>query len=102
MDAVIDELKSRGMDKASTAVLGGCSTGALGTLVQSDHFSSQLPGVNRTRCIDDAGTFVNDKSLTTFAGGKSVMEMQFGNLVEFQNARLSETCLGSTGLLSMA
>ena len=30
LDAVLDELKSRGMDKAEMAVLGGCSAGGLG------------------------------------------------------------------------
>jgi hypothetical protein len=96
LDAVIDELKSRGMDKANTAVLGGCSAGGLGALVQCDHFSSKLPGANRTRCIGDAGTFLNAESLTKFEGGKkSVMAMQFGNLVSFQNASLSAACLAS-------
>ena len=96
LDAVIDDLKSKGMDKANMAVLGGCSAGGLGALVQCDHFASQLPGANKTRCIGDAGTFLNAESLTKFDGGKkTVMEMQFGNLVAFQNTSLSKACLAS-------
>ena len=40
--------------------------------------------------------FLNAESLTKFDGGKrNVMEMQFGNLVAFQNASLSDACLAS-------
>ena len=73
LDAVIAEMKSRGMDKAHTAVLGGCSAGGLGAIVQCDHFAAQLPGV-RTRCIGDAGVFLDATSQTTF-GGKNVMQV---------------------------
>lgn len=65
LDAVIDELKSRGMGTATgggaggMAVLGGCSAGGLGALVQCDHFASQLPAGMKPRCIGDAGVFLD-------------------------------------------
>ena len=94
LDAVIDELKSRGMGSAKTAVLGGCSAGGLGALSQCDHFASQLPGVPKKRCIGDAGVFIDATSLTKF-DGESVMRKQFGNVVAMQNSSLSPACLAS-------
>lgn len=101
LDAVIDELRSRGMGTAAgggeggMAVLSGCSAGGLGALVQCDHFASQLPAGMKPRCIGDAGVFMDATSLTTFDGGKSLMQMQFGNVVTMQNASLSPHCLAS-------
>ena len=66
LDAVLDELKSRGMASAEMAVLGGCSAGGLGALVQCDHFAAALPGVKNKRCIGDAGVFIDATSLTSF------------------------------------
>ena len=94
LDAVIDELKSRGMGKAKMAVLGGCSAGGLGALSQCDHFASQLPGVPKKRCIGDAGVFIDATSLTKF-DGESVMRKQFSNVVAMQNSSLSPACLAS-------
>ena len=101
LDAVIDELRSRGMGTAAgggeggMAVLAGCSAGGLGALVQCDHFATQLPAGMKPRCIGDAGVFMDATSLHTFDGGKSVMQMQFGNVVSMQNSSLSPNCLAS-------
>ena len=94
LDAVLDELKSRGMASAEMAVLGGCSAGGLGALVQCDHFAAALPGVKNKRCIGDAGVFIDATSLTSFPPGKqSVMQKQFGNVVAMSNASLPPACL---------
>jgi hypothetical protein len=45
LDAVIDELRSRGMGRADVAVLGGCSAGGLGALIHCDHFVSAITAV---------------------------------------------------------
>jgi hypothetical protein len=97
LDAVIDELKARGMATASTAVLAGCSAGGLGAIVQCDRFASSLPAVKDARCIGDAGVFLDATSVTTFPPkGSSVMRMQFSNVVRMQNASLSPACTAST------
>lgn len=94
LDAVLDELKSRGMASAEMAVLSGCSAGGLGALVQCDHFAAALPGVKNKRCIGDAGVFIDATSLTSFPPGKqSVMQKQFGNVVAMSNASLPPACL---------
>ena len=46
-------------------------------------------------CIGDAGVFMDATSLHTFDGGKSLMQMQFGNVVSMQNSSLSPNCLAS-------
>ena len=125
---IIDELKARGMSadqNASMAVLGGCSAGGLGALVQCDYFADQLPGV-KSRCVGDAGVFLDAVSLTTWPGRtavravasasaaaaaaaaaaavagsardtsrRGVMAMQFGNVMKMQNLSLPWRCLAS-------
>eukprot|EP00040_Diaphanoeca_grandis_P016776 m.86964 g.86964 ORF g.86964 m.86964 type:complete len:515 (+) comp26025_c0_seq2:110-1654(+) len=95
LDAVVADLKSRGLANASLAVLGGCSAGGLGVYAQCDHFADSIPGV-KSRCIGDAGVFIDATSLTTFAPGEQgVMRMQFSNVVQMQNASLASRCLAS-------
>ena len=118
---VIDELKARGMSadqNASMAVLGGCSAGGLGALVQCDFFADRLPGV-KSRCVGDAGVFLDAASLTTWPGKtavhavasaasaaaavgsasdtpqRGVMAMQFSNAMKMQNLSLPWRCLAS-------
>jgi hypothetical protein len=53
LDAIVDDLKVKGMRNASLAVLGGCSAGGMAALSQCNHFAARA-GV-LTKCVGDAG-----------------------------------------------
>jgi hypothetical protein len=53
LDAIVDDLKVKGMGNASLAVLGGCSAGGMAALSQCNHFAARA-GVP-SKCVGDAG-----------------------------------------------
>ncbi|KAJ3673827.1 hypothetical protein LUZ60_005819 [Juncus effusus] len=62
--AVMQELLARGMDKAENALLSGCSSGGLTTILHCDNFRALLPSHAHVKCLSDAGFFVNERDIS--------------------------------------
>jgi hypothetical protein len=60
LDAVIDDLLRRGMDKATDIVLSGCSAGGQAIYLQADHVAMKLPKTTRFRTLADSGYFLRE------------------------------------------
>ncbi|KAK9699093.1 hypothetical protein RND81_08G152300 [Saponaria officinalis] len=69
--AIMDDLMAKGMKNAQNAILGGCSAGGLGAILQCDNFRALLPGA-KVKCLSDAGFFINTKDIT---GAAHIQEM---------------------------
>eukprot|EP01044_Picomonas_judraskeda_P043671 COSAG03_NODE_23093_length_283_cov_1.103261_1_plen_56_part_10 len=41
LDAIVDDIKAKGLANASLAVLGGCSAGAMAALSQCNRFAAR-------------------------------------------------------------
>ena len=99
LNAVIDDLKTKGLGKASLAVLSGCSAGGLAALTQCNHFASRA-GVP-SKCVGDAGFFIDAVSIYEFRSPAwytasktvSLVRRQYSNVVHFMNSSLDESCL---------
>ena len=58
LDAVLDDLLAKGLDKATDVVLSGCSAGGLAIYLNADHVASRLPPTAKFRAIADSGYFL--------------------------------------------
>ena len=85
LDAVIADAKARhGLGAASQVVLSGGSAGGTATVVNCDHVASLLPSAS-TRCIADAGFFLDTPNVVG-AAGQSVMRERFLDVVDGMNS----------------
>ncbi|CAH8386977.1 unnamed protein product [Eruca vesicaria subsp. sativa] len=87
----MEELMSKGMQKADQALLSGCSAGGLASILHCDKFKQLLPGsTTRVKCLSDAGMFMDAVDVS---GGHSLRNM-FQGVVTVQNLqkKLSTTC----------
>lgn len=75
--AIMDDLLAKGMKNAQNAILGGCSAGGLGAILQCDHFRSLLPSGAKVKCLSDAGFFINTKDVT----GKPHIQQLYAQVV---------------------
>jgi len=89
LDTVIDDLLAKGMARPganATSLLGGCSAGGMGAIINCDKFASRLPPGSRARCIGDAGVFQDATSIhkqdSAFGKGLDVVRTQWANMVQ--------------------
>lgn len=68
----MEELLSKGMQKADQALLSGCSAGGLASILHCDKFKGLLPGTTKVKCLSDAGLFMDAVDVS---GGHSLRNM---------------------------
>ena len=93
LDALLDELLQRGMDKASDIILSGTSAGALSAMVHSDYIRSRVRRSSNAsvRVLADAGFFLDEPSFD----GSEAMRYIFRQTYTLHNssAGLNHKCL---------
>ncbi|KAK8959390.1 hypothetical protein KSP40_PGU016143 [Platanthera guangdongensis] len=62
--AIMEDLLTKGMDRAENALLSGCSAGGLTSILHCEKFRDLLPVSARVKCLSDAGFFINVKDIT--------------------------------------
>ncbi|XP_010544917.1 PREDICTED: pectin acetylesterase 3 [Tarenaya hassleriana] len=77
----MEELLSKGMQKAEQALLSGCSAGGLASILHCDEFRELLPSTTKVKCLSDAGMFLDAVDVS---GGRSLRNM-FQGVVTLQN-----------------
>nr|KYP71713.1 Protein notum isogeny [Cajanus cajan] len=89
--AAIEELLSKGMQKANQALLSGCSAGGLASIIHCDEFRSLLPTSTKVKCLSDAGFFLDAVDVS---GGHTLRNL-FGGVVNLQEVQknLPKSCL---------
>ncbi|XBI76669.1 hypothetical protein VPH35_069873 [Triticum aestivum] len=90
-EAIIDELMEKGLANAKQALLAGCSSGGLATLLHCDDFSARFPRKVAVKCFSDAGFFLDKKDID----GESFFRSVYNGVVHLQNVRkvLPKDCL---------
>ncbi|KAL6614026.1 hypothetical protein ACP70R_036296 [Stipagrostis hirtigluma subsp. patula] len=90
-EAIVDELMEKGMDNARQALLAGCSSGGLATLLHCDNFHARFPPEVPVKCLSDAGFFLDAKDLS----GERFMRSLINGVVQLQNVKkvLPKNCL---------
>ncbi|KVH95135.1 hypothetical protein Ccrd_002800 [Cynara cardunculus var. scolymus] len=58
-NVILEELLAKGLYKASSALLTGCSSGGLASILHCDKFRARLPSTSQVKCVPDAGYFVH-------------------------------------------
>lgn len=90
-DALFDDLLTKGLDKATDVVLGGCSAGGLAVWLHADYARSRLPATTKLIGLSDAGFFLD---LTDFQGHPYRTPMfEWGFMQWNSSATLSAACL---------
>lgn len=93
LDALLEELLRRGIDKASEIILSGTSAGALSAMVHSDYIRTRLRRVSNAsvRVLADAGFFLDEPSID----GSDTMRYIFRETYTLHNssAGLNHDCL---------
>ncbi|KAI3752426.1 hypothetical protein L2E82_24458 [Cichorium intybus] len=89
--AAMEDLMSKGMNKAENALLSGCSAGGLASILHCDEFHSLFSGSTKVKCLADAGMFMDAVDVS---GGHTLRNMYEG-VVTLQNVakNLSPSCL---------
>uniref|UniRef100_A0ACD5YS68 Uncharacterized protein n=1 Tax=Avena sativa TaxID=4498 RepID=A0ACD5YS68_AVESA len=57
--AIIEDLLTKGMNRAENALISGCSAGGLTSILHCDKFHQLLPVGANVKCLSDAGFFLN-------------------------------------------
>ncbi|MED6114623.1 Pectin acetylesterase 3, variant 2 [Stylosanthes scabra] len=96
--AAIEELMSKGMQKANQALLSGCSAGGLASIIHCDEFGSMFPKSTKVKCLSDAGFFLDAVDVS---GGHTLRNM-FGGVVTLQEVQknLPKSCLNQLDPIS--
>uniref|UniRef100_A0A453CU98 Pectin acetylesterase n=3 Tax=Aegilops tauschii subsp. strangulata TaxID=200361 RepID=A0A453CU98_AEGTS len=76
-DAIIEDLLNKGMSKAKSAILSGCSAGGLAAVLHCDKFKDLLPPSAFVKCVSDAGYFIDGTDIT----GNKFVRTSFKNVV---------------------
>ncbi|TKY52391.1 Pectin acetylesterase 6 [Spatholobus suberectus] len=89
--AAMEELMSKGMQKANQALLSGCSAGGLASIIHCDEFRSLFPKSSKVKCLSDAGFFLDAIDVS---GGRTLRNL-FGGVVQLQEVQkhLPKSCL---------
>ena len=93
LDAVLDELLRRGMDKASEIIVSGSSAGALSAMIHSDYIRTRVRRASNAsvRVLADAGFFLDEPS---FDGTKTMRHIfQQTYTLHNSSAGLHDECL---------
>ncbi|KAM0921406.1 hypothetical protein ACQ4PT_006881 [Festuca glaucescens] len=90
-EAVIDDLMKKGLANAKQALLSGCSSGGLATLLHCDDFSARFPRTVSVKCFFDAGFFLDKKDIY----GEKFIRSIYNGVVHLQNVSkvLPRDCL---------
>ncbi|KAL3031043.1 hypothetical protein AAZX31_02G006500 [Glycine max] len=78
--AAMEELMSKGMQKADQALLSGCSAGGLASIIHCDEFRSLFPKSSKVKCLSDGGFFLD---VMDVSGGRTQRTL-FGGVVQLQ------------------
>ncbi|KAG8066125.1 hypothetical protein GUJ93_ZPchr0004g38989 [Zizania palustris] len=81
-DAIIEDLLARGMNKAQSALLSGCSAGGLAAILHCDKFRDLLPATAKVKCFSDAGYFVDGKDIS----GKDFVRTFYKDVVSLHDS----------------
>ncbi|KAG4917193.1 hypothetical protein GLYMA_02G006600v4 [Glycine max] len=89
--AAMEELMSKGMQKADQALLSGCSAGGLASIIHCDEFRSLFPKSSKVKCLSDGGFFLD---VMDVSGGRTLRTL-FGGVVQLQELQknLPKSCL---------
>ncbi|XP_019419017.1 PREDICTED: pectin acetylesterase 3 isoform X1 [Lupinus angustifolius] len=89
--AAMDELMSKGMNKANQALLSGCSAGGVASIIHCDEFRNLFPQSTKVKCLSDAGFFLDAVDVS---GGRPLRNL-FGGVVNLQGVQknLPQSCL---------
>ncbi|KFK43264.1 hypothetical protein AALP_AA1G101100 [Arabis alpina] len=89
--AVMEDLMAKGMRQAKQALLNGCSSGGLSSILRCDDFKCLFPPTTKVKCMSDAGFFMDAIDIS---GEHSLRRMYSGvvNTQGLQNT-LPRTCL---------
>ncbi|XP_027352132.1 pectin acetylesterase 3-like isoform X2 [Abrus precatorius] len=89
--AAMEELMSKGMQKANQALLSGCSAGGVASIIHCDEFRSLFPTSTKVKCLSDAGFFLDEIDVS---GGHTLRNL-FGGVVKLQEVQksLPKSCL---------
>ena len=63
LNALIDDLKTKGMNQAENIIFSGTSAGGLAAMLHADSFRAQIPGTIPVFVLSDAGYFVDAPSM---------------------------------------
>lgn len=96
LDALLDELLRRGIDKASEIILSGRSAGALTAIIHADYIRTRFRRAANTsfRVLADAGFFVDAPS----SNGTEIIRSTFQQLYTLHNSSLNQACSGAQEL----
>ncbi|KAL5212381.1 hypothetical protein ABZP36_023228 [Zizania latifolia] len=61
--AVMEDLLTKGMNKADNALISGCSAGGLTSILHCDRFRDLFHQDVKVKCLSDAGFFINEKDI---------------------------------------
>uniref|UniRef100_A0A7N0U6U2 Pectin acetylesterase n=1 Tax=Kalanchoe fedtschenkoi TaxID=63787 RepID=A0A7N0U6U2_KALFE len=86
----MEELMSKGMSKASQALLSGCSAGGLASILHCDEFKALFTQGTKVKCLSDAGLFLD----AIDASGRRSLRKMYSSVVKVQalGANLPATC----------
>ncbi|GLJ19761.1 hypothetical protein SUGI_0357950 [Cryptomeria japonica] len=57
--AAMEDLLSKGMNRAQQALLSGCSAGGLAAILHCDEYRELMPSSTKVKCLSDAGLFLD-------------------------------------------
>ncbi|GER30275.1 pectinacetylesterase family protein [Striga asiatica] len=87
--AIMDDLLTvQGMSKAQNAVLSGCSSGGLTSILHCDNFSALFPPNTKVKCFADAGFFLDADDIS----GASPIDDYFDDVVTTHGSNLPLPC----------
>lgn len=88
--AVMDDLKTKGLNSAKNVMLSGGSAGALATMLHCDGFRSTFPSTTRFKCLLDGGFFQHAINIP----GADARQNMYANVIDFHNltSRLPTSC----------
>ncbi|KAL4603964.1 hypothetical protein ACB092_10G161500 [Castanea dentata] len=91
--AAMEELMSKGMQKASQALLSGCSAGGLAAIIHCDEFRDLFPKTTKVKCLSDAGLFLDAIDVS---GGRTLRNL-FEGVVTLQGVQknLPKSCINN-------
>ncbi|KAF5204433.1 Pectin acetylesterase [Thalictrum thalictroides] len=78
--AGMEDLMSKGMSRATEALLSGCSAGGLASILHCDEFRELFPATTKVKCLSDAGFFLDAIDVS---GGHTLRNM-FEGVVRLQ------------------
>ncbi|XP_030974191.1 pectin acetylesterase 10-like isoform X3 [Quercus lobata] len=78
--AAMEDLMSKGMRRATQALLSGCSAGGLASILHCDEFRGLFPWTTKVKCLSDGGLFLD----TIDVSGRRTLRSMFRGVVWLQ------------------